>query len=108
MYKKRFPTSVLNKWLHENLNCQNLGKFSIPAFSRIKFLRQSNTRPPTFSLWVSGTKTFTNTEKRTILNSFKKGFDIEGIPVRILYKYNKKWAEAKKDLIKLAKKKIQF
>ena len=91
MYKKwnvNIPTSKLNKWL---LLAQEMNPppLSSGRSMRIKYCTQINVRPPSFILFTNYVKSMKKSYKRYILNNFRKEFDFDGVPIRIIYKNSK-------------------
>ena len=91
MYKKwnrNIPTSKLNKWL---LNAQDINPPPLQSgrSMKIKYCTQISIRPPSFVLFTNYVKSMQKSYKRYILNNFRKEFDLEGVPIRIMYKNSK-------------------
>ena len=91
MYKKwnrNIPTSKLNKWL---LTAQDINPPPLQSgrSMKIKYCTQISIRPPSFVLFTNYVKSMQKSYKRYILNNFRKEFDLEGVPIRIMYKNSK-------------------
>jgi GTPase len=79
----RIPTGELNQFFHEHLEQP---KASISSRSRLKvlYLTQAGTRPPTFVLFTSGTKTKIHfSYERYLINRLRESFDFFATPIRI-------------------------
>jgi GTPase len=79
----RIPTGELNQFFHEHLEQP---KATISARSRLKvlYLTQAGTRPPTFVLFTTGTKTRIHfSYERYLINRLRESFDFFATPIRI-------------------------
>jgi GTP-binding protein len=79
----RIPTSELNQFFHEHLEQP---KATISSRSRLKvlYLTQAGTRPPTFVLFTTGTKTRIHfSYERYLINRLRESFDFYATPIRI-------------------------
>ena len=91
MYKKWnviIPTSKLNKWLliaQEN----NPPPLNSGRTMKVKYCTQTSSRPPTFILFTNYVKSIQKSYKRYILNNLREEFDLNGVPLRIMYKNSK-------------------
>jgi GTPase len=82
LWNKRLPTHALNQWLREAVDAH-----SPPAVSgrriKLKYITQSNARPPTFVLFCSRPKALPNSYVRYLVNSLRETFDLPGVPIRL-------------------------
>jgi len=79
----RIPTAQLNKFFEEHLEQP---RATISAKSRLKvlYLTQAGTRPPTFVVFTSGTKTKLHfSYERYLINRLRETFDFFATPIRI-------------------------
>jgi GTPase len=79
----RIPTGELNQFFHEHLEQP---KATISARSKLKvlYLTQAGTRPPTFVLFTTGTKTRIHfSYERYLINRLRESFDFFATPIRI-------------------------
>jgi GTPase len=79
----RIPTSELNQFFHEHLEQP---KATISSRSKLKvlYLTQAGTRPPTFVLFTTGTKTRIHfSYERYLINRLRESFDFFATPIRI-------------------------
>jgi GTPase len=79
----RIPTSELNQFFHEHLDQP---KATISARSKLKvlYLTQAGTRPPTFILFTTGTRTKIHfSYERYLINRLRESFDFFATPIRI-------------------------
>ena len=84
-YAKTLPTSQLNRWLaeiHEAGHTVTQGKTVL----RIKYVTQTDTCPPQFTFFCNRPDIVTDNYKRFLENRLRKGFDLEGTPVRFRFK----------------------
>ena len=82
LWNKRLPTHALNQWLREAVEAH-----SPPAVSgrriKLRYITQSNARPPTFVLFCSRPKTLPDSYARYLVNSLRETFDLPGVPIRL-------------------------
>ena len=82
LWNKRLPTHALNQWLREAVDGH-----SPPAVSgrriKLRYITQSNARPPTFVLFCSLPKALPDSYTRYLVNSLRKSFDMQGVPIRL-------------------------
>ncbi|MDC3092916.1 ribosome biogenesis GTPase Der, partial [Paracoccaceae bacterium] len=82
----RQSTSNLNNWLKEKI-----GKHAPPTNNekrriKLKYIVQSNTRPPTIKIFTSHNGIVSKSYKRYLENSFREDFGLPGTPIRIIFK----------------------
>lgn len=79
-------TAILNTWLKEKLEKHappmNKGRRRI----KLKYIVQSNSRPPTLKIFTSHNGIVSNSYKKYLENSFREDFKLLGIPIRIIFK----------------------
>ena len=82
LWNKRLPTHALNQWLREVVDAH-----SPPAASgrriKLRYITQSNARPPTFVLFCSRPKALPDSYVRYLVNSLRETFDLPGVPIRL-------------------------
>ena len=82
LWNKRLPTHALNQWLREAVDAH-----SPPAVSgrriKLRYITQSNARPPTFVLFCSRPKALPDSYVRYLVNSLRETFDLPGVPIRL-------------------------
>src|SRR5262245_7987367 len=86
----RIQTSVLNQFFSDHLEQP---RATISAKSRLKvlYLTQASTRPPTFVLFTSGTKTRIHfSYERYLINRLRESFDFFATPIRIMQRGRQK------------------
>ncbi len=84
-YKKVIATNRLNSWLadiREEGHSITKGK----AVLRIKYVTQTDTRPPQFTFFCNRPDIVDDNYKRYLENNLRKNFDLEGTPVRFRFK----------------------
>ncbi|HYB05955.1 MAG TPA: ribosome biogenesis GTPase Der, partial [Methyloceanibacter sp.] len=83
LWSRRLPTHALNQWLREMVDAH-----SPPAVSgrriKLRYITQSNARPPTFVLFCSRPKALPDSYVRYLVNSLRETFDLGGVPIRLL------------------------
>ena len=82
LWNKRLPTHALNQWLREAVEAH-----SPPAVSgrriKLRYITQSNARPPTLVLFCSRPKALPDSYVRYLVNSLRETFDLPGVPIRL-------------------------
>ena len=82
LWNKRLPTHALNQWLREAVETH-----SPPAVSgrriKLRYITESNARPPTFVLFCSRPKALPDSYVRYLVNSLREAFDLPGVPIRL-------------------------
>jgi GTP-binding protein len=79
-WQKRVPTAALNAWLRDAIELVPLGSTARARPTRIKYMTQASTRPPTFALFASGS--ITAPALRALERRLRERFGFEGTPVR--------------------------
>ena len=87
--KQRITTGRLNKWLDRvvSLNPPPLSRLKRPM--SIKYITQSATRPPTFTMFVGGASEIPENYKRYLINSLGETFGFNKIVIRLKTKTSK-------------------
>ena len=82
LWNRRLPTRRLNEWLQEVVESH-----PPPAVSgrrlKLRYMTQSNARPPTFILFCSRPKAVPDSYVRYLVNGLRKNFDMPGVPIRL-------------------------
>jgi GTP-binding protein len=82
VWNRRAPTAALNRFLRVMIEAH-----PPPAVagrrSRLEYLTQPKTRPPTFVLFVSRADAVPETYRRYLINSLREAFDLPGTPIRL-------------------------
>jgi GTP-binding protein len=88
LWNKRVATPALNRWLAEMVERHPP---PAPAGRRIKlrYMTQSNARPPTFVIFCSNTKQLPQSYTRYLVNGLRESFGFQGTPIRIVLKQTK-------------------
>ena len=82
----RQSTSNLNTWLKEKLDKHAPPTNNEKRRIKLKYIVQSNTRPPTIKIFTSHNGIVSKSYKRYLENSFREDFDLLGTPIRIIFK----------------------
>lgn len=86
----RVPTAQLNQFFLEHLD-QPKATTPSGTYLKVKYLTQSNIRPPTFVLFTSSTKTKLHfSYERYLINRLRESFDFFATPIRVLQRNRKK------------------
>lgn len=82
LWNKRLPTNALNRWLQATVEAH-----PPPAVSgrriKLRYMTQSNARPPTFILFCSRPKAVPESYIRYLVNALRDAFDLAGVPIRL-------------------------
>jgi GTP-binding protein len=79
----RIPTSKLNEWLKGAILTHG-PKMLKGRETKVKYITQIKTRPPTFAVFTNHTKVLEGDYKRYLLNSLRRDFGLGLTPVRML------------------------
>ena len=82
----RQSTSNLNAWLKEKMDKHAPPTNSEKRRIKLKYIVQSNSRPPTIKIFTSHNGIVSKSYKRYLENSFREDFDLLGTPIRIIFK----------------------
>ena len=82
----RQTTSNLNTWLKEKLDKHAPPTNSEKRRIKLKYIVQSNSRPPTIKIFTSHNGIVSKSYKRYLENSFREDFELLGTPIRIIFK----------------------
>jgi GTP-binding protein len=82
LWNRRLPTHALNQWLREAVDAH-----PPPAVSgrrvKLRYITQSNARPPTFVAFCSRPKALPDSYLRYLVNALRDAFDLAGVPIRL-------------------------
>ena len=81
----RITTGKLNRWLSTIIE-NNPPPLYKGRQNNIRYITQVNVKPPTFALFMSSPDHLPNSYKRFLLGSIVKTFDLQGIPIRIMFR----------------------
>ncbi len=81
----RITTGKLNRWLSTIVE-NNPPPLYKGRQNNIRYITQVNVKPPTFALFMSSPDDLPNSYRRFLLGSIVKTFDLQGIPIRIMFR----------------------
>jgi GTP-binding protein len=81
-WSRRISTGTLNKWLRAAIN-QNPPPLVNGLPIKLKYISQTNCKPPTFTLFANRSEHLPTSYERYLLNHLRKSFDFNGVPLRI-------------------------
>ncbi len=84
-WNSRISTGQLNRWL-EGMIISNPPPMVKGKEQKMRFITQSNIRPPTFALFSSKPNSIPESYRRYLVNGLRDSFDFEGIPIRLMYR----------------------
>jgi GTP-binding protein len=88
VWNRRVPTATFNRWLGEILD-RHPPPLSKGRRIRIRYGTQTNTRPPTFALFVSQAAELPESYSRYLVNRLRQDFDMPGTPIRVVLRQPK-------------------
>ncbi len=81
-WNKRVSTAGLNRWFSEAVEGH-----PPPAVAgrriKLRYITQSNARPPTFIIFCSRPEALPESYKRYLVNSLREAFDMRSVPIRV-------------------------
>jgi GTPase len=83
LWNARVPTPKLNRWL-EGVTESHPPPLVSGRRPRLRFMKQTTTRPPTFAIFGAKLTTLPEGYTRYLTNSLRETFGLEGIPMRII------------------------
>lgn len=91
LYETKINTSKLNKWLAEAILKNPLPLMSNGRKLKLKYVKQSTIRPPTFTFFTNTTKknVIPKNYERYLENNLKTTFNLLEIPIRISFQESK-------------------
>lgn len=81
-WNARIPTSALNKWFQWAVG-QNPPPLVNGMPIKLKYISQTNTKPPTFAVFANRSEHLPASYERYLINNLRKSFDFDGVPLRI-------------------------
>ena len=81
-WSRRISTGVLNKWFQAVVR-QNPPPLVNGMPVKLKYISQTNCKPPTFALFANRVEHLPKSYERYLLNHLRKSFSFDGIPLRI-------------------------
>jgi len=88
VWNRRVPTGPLNRWLQRAME-----RHAPPLVGgrplRLRYIAQTNTRPPTFALFASKPGELSDAYRRYLENGLRESFDLPGTPLRLMLRKGK-------------------
>ncbi|GAT78499.1 ribosome biogenesis GTPase Der [Ehrlichia ruminantium] len=84
----RISTPILNKWLRLAVDNHRPPLFNGKTV-KLKYITQIKVMPPTFAIVINSLYGIDLTYQQYLMNSLRKYFSIDGIPIRINFRKNK-------------------
>ncbi len=85
-WNSKQSTSNLNIWLKEKIDKHAPPTNREKRRIKLKYIVQSNSRPPTIKIFTSHNGIVSKSYKRYLENSFREDFELLGTPIRIIFK----------------------
>ncbi|MDR1334398.1 MAG: ribosome biogenesis GTPase Der [Holosporaceae bacterium] len=87
-WSRRVSTGTLNKWLQTAIHQKSPPLVNgLPI--KLKYISQTNCRPPTFTLFANRSEHLPVSYERYLLNHLRKSFNFDGVPLRIFIRQQK-------------------
>ena len=83
MWNRRVPTAALNRFLGDGDRGAIRRPRSAAAGSRLDYITQPKSRPPTFVLFSSRAAALPETYRRYLVNGLRETFALPGTPIRL-------------------------
>ena len=83
--RSRITTGKLNRWLSTIVE-NNPPPLYKGKQNNIRYITQVNVKPPTFAIFMSSPDDLPNSYRRFLMRSIMKTFDLEGVPIRIMFR----------------------
>ena len=84
----RIQTSELNRWFQQAIAINPPPLVNgLPI--KLKYISQTNTRPPTFAVFANRSEHLPTSYERYLINSLRKCFNFSGIPLRLFVRQRK-------------------
>ena len=87
-WRKRISTGKLNSWM-ENLVKKNPPPLHKGRSIKFKYITQTNSAPPKFNIYVNYIVAIKSDYKRFLENNIRKNFNLNGLPIKVIYKKSK-------------------
>ena len=84
-WNKRISTGKLNSWL-QGITRQTPPPLYKGKLVKLKYISQVSTSPPKFNIFLNFDDVLKDQYKRFIENKLKINFDMNGLPLKIIYK----------------------
>jgi len=81
-WNKRIPTSLLNRWFQFAIK-QNQPPLVNGMPIKLKYISQTNTRPPTFAIMANKANHLPDSYHRYLINNLRTSFAFDGVPLRM-------------------------
>ena len=88
VWRKRISTGKLNSWI-ESLVKKNPPPLNKGRSIKFKYITQINSAPPKFNIYVNFIEAIKYDYKRFLENNIRKNFNLNGLPIKIIYKKSK-------------------
>ncbi len=85
LWNRRVPTARLNRFLAEVVEAHP-PPLSRGRRSKVRYITQAKTRPPTFALFGNKLEDLPESYLRYLVNAMREAFDLPGVPIRVTLK----------------------
>jgi GTP-binding protein len=86
-WNRRVPTALLNNWLRAAV-AENPPPLAQGTPLKLKYISQTNTRPPTFIVFTNKARQVPVSYERYLLNHLRRSFGLYGVPLRLFLRQN--------------------
>ena len=89
LWNKKISTSKLNEWIGFVTEKHPLPLQKSGRRTRIKYVTQTKTRPPTFKFFCNNSKLIPESYQKYLINGLRESFDLPGVPIRLTFTQSK-------------------
>ncbi len=89
IWNRRITTAQLNTWLADMVEIHPPPLASSGRRTKLRYITQIKSRPPTFAIWVSKPKNIAESYKRYLINGLRESFGLCGVPIRMEFRRGK-------------------
>ena len=86
-WNRRIGTGELNRWFAK-VKARQEGNGNATGISKVKYITQVKRRPPSFSAFVTGTKTLPDSSARFITNALREDYGMFSVPIQVVFRTN--------------------
>ena len=89
IWNRRVTTAQLNTWLAGMVEIHPPPLASSGRRTKLRYITQIKSRPPTFAIWVSRPKNIAESYKRYLISGLRESFGLCGVPIRMEFRRGK-------------------
>ena len=89
IWNRRITTARLNNWLADMVEIHPPPLASSGRRTKLRYITQVKSRPPTFAVWVSSPKNISKSYERYLISGLRESFGLGGVPIRVEFRRGK-------------------